>query len=87
MQAMRIQKIAKKDGEIVLTGLPCNKGQRVEMIVLMDSNRARKRRPLTGRDLLKSGLIGLWKHRKDIGDSAAYARQLRDQAQKRREEP
>jgi hypothetical protein len=39
---------------------------------------------LTARGLIRSGLIGLWKDRKDIGDSADYARQLRQQAQKRR---
>jgi len=38
---------------------------------------------LTARQLLNSELIGLWKDRTDITDSASYARQLREQAQKR----
>ena len=35
-------------------------------------------------EILHSELIGLWKDREDIEDSAAYARQLREQAQRRR---
>jgi len=38
---------------------------------------------LTVRKLRQSGLIGLWKNRDDITNSAAYARQLREQAQQR----
>jgi len=40
---------------------------------------------LTASQLLRSGLVGLWKDREDIEDSADYARQLREQAQRRRE--
>ena len=39
---------------------------------------------MNGKDLIESGLIGLWKDRTDIGDSLEYARQLRQQAQNRR---
>jgi hypothetical protein len=42
-------------------------------------------KPMTGRDLLKSGLVGMWADRKDIGDSVAYARKLRTQAQTRKQ--
>lgn len=38
---------------------------------------------LTVRQLRQSGLIGLWKDRDDIRDSATYARCLRERAQKR----
>ncbi|MDI6770795.1 MAG: hypothetical protein QMD04_14135 [Anaerolineales bacterium] len=41
-------------------------------------------KPMTGKDLLKSGLVGMWADRTDIGDSATYARKLRAQAQTRR---
>ncbi len=41
-------------------------------------------KPMTGKDLLKSGLVGMWADRKDIGDSVTYARKLRAQAQTRR---
>ena len=37
-----------------------------------------------GRDLLKSGFLGAWKNRKDITDSAAFARKLRAQSNKPR---
>ncbi|HLO14927.1 MAG TPA: hypothetical protein VK206_08860 [Anaerolineales bacterium] len=40
-------------------------------------------RPLTGKDLLNSRLVGMWAKRKDIGDSITFARKLRDQAQSR----
>jgi hypothetical protein len=41
-------------------------------------------KPMSGRDLLKSGVVGIWAKRKDIGDSLEYARKLRAQAQTRR---
>lgn len=39
---------------------------------------------LTARDLLQSDLVGLWADRDDIGDSLSFARQLREQAERRR---
>lgn len=39
---------------------------------------------MSGKDLLNSGIVGIWAKRKDIGDSAEYARKLRTQAQTRR---
>ncbi len=44
-------------------------------------------KPMTGKDLLNSGLVGMWAKRKDIQDSAVYARKLREQAQTRRQAP
>jgi hypothetical protein len=41
-------------------------------------------KPMTGKDLLNSGVVGIWANRKDIKDSAEYARELRAQAQTRR---
>jgi hypothetical protein len=41
-------------------------------------------RPMTGKDLLNSGVVGIWANRKDIKDSTEYARELRVQAQTRR---
>ena len=37
----------------------------------------------TAGDLLQSELVGLWADRVDIGDSLAFARQLRQQAEHR----
>lgn len=39
---------------------------------------------LTARDLVQSDLVGLWAHRRDMGDSVAFARQLRRQAEHRK---
>ncbi len=40
--------------------------------------------PMTGKDLLDSGVVGLWANRLDIEDSLEYARRLRAQAQTRK---
>jgi hypothetical protein len=41
-------------------------------------------KPMTGKDLLNSDLVGMWAKRTDIGNSLTYARNLREQAQSRR---
>jgi hypothetical protein len=81
MQAIKILETVKKDGELKMFGLPLRKGQRVEMIVMIE--------PLitesigaTAQNLLKSKIVGLWKNR-PIEDSAIYARILRDETQNR----
>ncbi len=83
MEAVRVQQVIAKDGEILVKGIPYKKGQVVEIIVLPQPMRTTPRSHLTVRQLRQSGLIGLWKDRNDVGDSAAYARRLRKQAQKR----
>ncbi|MFH1884635.1 MAG: hypothetical protein ABIL62_18210 [Planctomycetota bacterium] len=74
MEAIRIKEKMKKDGEIQLTGLPFKKGQVIEMIVMSEPSKKRAR-PSTARQLLSSGIVGMWKDRK-IADSSAYARAL-----------
>ena len=81
-QAIRLQQTIQKDGELHLTNLPFVTGQEVELVLLFVPRPKPKKR-LTARQLLNSGLIGLWKDRPDITDSAVYARQLRTQAQRR----
>ncbi|MGH7791694.1 MAG: hypothetical protein ACREOB_05190 [Thermodesulfobacteriota bacterium] len=84
MEAIRVQQTVQKNGELLITNLPVVKGQQVEVLLLLDPSSLKPKRPhLTARQLLNSGLIGLWKDRSDITDSAAYARQLREQAQRR----
>lgn len=85
MEAIRVQQVVAKDGEVLLTGLPYKRGQFVEVILLPQPLRPFSRPRLTVRQLRQSGLIGLWKGREDIQDSAVYARQLREQAQQRGE--
>jgi hypothetical protein len=82
MEAIRLNTVIEKDGEISLSGLPYKKGEKVELIVLPRSSETR--RPLTADKLRRSNLIGLWKDREDVVDSAAFARQLREQAENRR---
>jgi hypothetical protein len=82
MQALRFQQTVQRSGEIHLANLPVVKGQQVELLLLF-SPPARRKKRLTARQLLNSGLIGLWQGRTDITDSMMYARQLREQAQSR----
>jgi len=81
MEAIKLHKIVEKDGELSLTGLPCHKGEDVELILLIKhKDREENRNTET---LLDSGLRGIWKDRTDIGGSADFARELRTAAQKR----
>lgn len=83
MKVIHLYKEVEKDGEISVTGLPFKKGQHVEVILMPESS-AKFKPYLTAYQLLNSELVGLWKDRKDIGDSAIYARKLREEAQIRR---
>jgi hypothetical protein len=79
MQAIRLQQTIEKDSEIHLSDLPVFQGQEVEVIVLI-SPLPEPNKTFTARQLLNSGLIGVWENRTDIKDSLTYARQLRDQS-------
>ena len=81
MEAIIIKEKMKKDGEIQLIGLPFKKGQVVEMIVISEPLK-RQSRPPAARQLLASGLVGMWKDHA-IENSSLYARALREKAQKR----
>ncbi len=85
MEAVQVHQVIAKDGEIRITGLPYKKGQAVEVIVLLPPAASLPRARLTVGRLCKSGLIGLWQDRDDIGDSSVYARELREEAQARGE--
>ena len=84
MEAIQVQQLIVNEGKVVVTGLPFKKGQHVDVIVLPQRAPKISRTRMTVRQLRESGLIGLWKNRDDIIDSAVYARQLREQAQQRR---
>jgi hypothetical protein len=83
MEAVRLHRVVEKDGELLITNLPCKKGQHVEVIVLTETPEMIKPARLTAKRLLESGLVGLWQDRQDILDSVAYARHLREEAQQR----
>jgi hypothetical protein len=67
------------DGKAIIPDEPVNLPTGTQLYIL-----AGKQRPMTAKDLLNSGLIGMWKDRTDIKDSAEYARKLREEAQTRR---
>ncbi len=81
MEAIRIQQTIIKKGELILKNLPIPKGQEVEVLLLFPPSIRPSR--MTAKDLLNSEILGLWKNRTDINDSLAFARQLREKAQKR----
>jgi hypothetical protein len=83
MEAVQVQQVIARDGEILITGLPYKRGQAVEIIVFLQPTIPLPRARLTVGRLRRSGLIGLWQDRDDIGDSSVYARQLREQVQER----
>ena len=83
MEALRITKGVEKDGELSLNDLPFKKGQQVEIIFLTERDIISNKKVLTSKELLQSGLIGLWKDRTDIGDTVQFARKLREDAQNR----
>ena len=83
METVQVKQVITKDGEVLLTGLPFKKGQAVEVIVFAQPPASSPHPRLTVGRMRQSGLVGLWQDRGDIGDSSAYARQLREQAQQR----
>jgi len=85
MEAVQVHQVITRDGEVLITGLPYKRGQAVEIIIFRPPTTPLPRARLTVGQLRKSGLIGLWQDREDLGDSSDYARQLRKQAQERGE--
>ena len=83
MEAVQVQQVMARDGEILITGLPYKRGQAVEVIIFLPPPTPQPRARLTVGQLRRSGLIGLWQDRADIGDSSVYACRLREQAQER----
>ena len=83
MEAVQVQQVMARDGEILITGLPYKRGQAVEAIIFLPPPTPQPRARLTVGQLRGSGIIGLWQDREDIGDSSVNARQLRGQAQER----
>ncbi len=84
METVQIQHTMDCDSELVLTGLPYKKGQHVEILLIPLPEVPTPKPRMTIRQFRESGLIGMWKDRDDMQDSAAYARQLREEAWKRR---
>ncbi len=92
MGSIQMDTVVVKDGviDMKVTGLPFKKGQEVK-VTFRPKGRSSKtkgkgatRYPFSsaGR-LLNSPLIGMWKDRKDIGNSVEFARKLRERASHR----
>jgi len=83
MDEIHVSAVMDKDGELSVNakGLPFKKGEQVEITIKgmtpYDYPNS------TAEHLLKSKLVGLWKHRTDIGNSAEFARKLRQKAGRR----
>ena len=82
MEALRFNLKLIKKGQIFLQNLPLKKGEDVEVMVIYEHKKKSLKKSAASA-ILKSELIGLWSKRKDIGDSIAFARALRQQAQSR----
>jgi hypothetical protein len=83
MNAIRIHTTVEQDGEIHVANLPLKKGQHIEVILLAENTSDSPTEFLTAQGLLESEIVGMWRDRSDIADSPDYARQLREQAQRR----
>jgi hypothetical protein len=79
--ALRQKVKIERGGVINLRSRKLKAGTTAEVIVLVEDTKSRKN--MTAADLLKSGLVGMWADRKDIGDSLEFARTLRSQASQR----
>ncbi|MGE3800081.1 MAG: hypothetical protein AB7H80_03605 [Candidatus Kapaibacterium sp.] len=83
MEAIRVQQKIEKRGELTVRNLPVEEGEEVEVLVLLTSHDSERRKQLTADQLLHSDIVGMWKDRTDIPDTIEYARQLRDEAERR----
>ena len=73
--ALRKSVTVKEGGVISVRAPRLKSGTKAEVIVLVEGGA--KARTLTAGDLLASDLLGVWAHRKDVGDSLKFARSLR----------
>lgn len=53
---------------------------------VMDNEEQPRLKTFTGKQLLESGVVGMWADRTDIGDSVGFARKLRREAERRAHE-
>jgi hypothetical protein len=78
------QKVTIKSGGLVsLRSSRLKAGTKADVIVLVEPANAAADKAMTGADLLKSGLVGMWAERNDIGDSVEFSRELRLKAETR----
>jgi len=83
--AFRQKVTVGRGGVINLRSQKLKPGATAEVIVLVEGEAQDGAQRMTAADLLKSGMVGMWADRKDIGDSLEFARSLRKRAEKRGE--
>ncbi|MDP3184816.1 MAG: hypothetical protein Q8M58_06060, partial [Anaerolineales bacterium] len=72
--AFRQKVTVGRGGVINLRSQKLKPGATAEVIVLVESEAQDGVQRMTAADLLKSGMVGMWADRKDIGDSLEFAR-------------
>jgi hypothetical protein len=77
MTLMTLEKILKQAGNL-------SPNEKLLLATRLIEGVRKTAKPMRAKDFLKSNLVGLWANRQDIGDSVAFARKLREQAQTRR---
>ncbi|MCP4749444.1 MAG: hypothetical protein GY866_00990 [Proteobacteria bacterium] len=83
METIRLFSEITKDGELHINGLPCRKGEKIEILLFRQSKVKFNDIGLTAKELKESGIVGFWKNRDDFDNSSKYARLLRERAQRR----
>jgi hypothetical protein len=74
---------ASNDGSVRVE-LPAGSADpNTDLQVTVETMAPSAKRMLLACDLVQSGLVGIWAGRDDIGDSRAFARRLREEAQRR----
>lgn len=58
----------------------------VTSFAVSDNEEHPRLKTFTGKQLLESGIVGMWADRTDIGDSVEFARKLRREAERRTHE-
>ena len=64
--------IIKSGGLVRLRSNKLKPGTRAEVIVLVEPSENSMSQAMTAADLLKSGLVGIWADRKEIGDRESF---------------
>ena len=82
--AIRQKVTIGRGGLISLRSSALKAGSTAEVIVLVDEEGQQTvKKNMTGADLLKSDIVGMWADRTDISDSLEFAQSLRKQAEHR----
>ena len=71
------------DGKVIVPDEPVDLTPNQRLIVHVETVEPEKPRGMTGAELAKSEIVGIWADRTDIGDSVEFARELRRRVERR----